>query len=157
MSPEELHPLALRMLGLRELSRHQLRARLLERCADAEAVEAELAQLAERGLLDDARVAAAYARTSSQVKRRGRERILRELAQMGISGEIAQAAVDEACGPEVEAAALDLALRRRARGLDLTDQASIRRVFAGLMRQGFDAEDIRRALSRARAAGRNDE
>lgn len=152
LSPTELRAHALRLLGRRELSRHQLRARLLPRARDAGEVDHLLSDLADRGLLDDARVARAFARTASQVKHRGRDRILRELAQMGISGEVAQAAVDEACGPAGDAVSLELVLARKARGLDLTDPASARRVFGTLLRQGFDADDIRRALARARGA-----
>ena len=156
-SGEGLHALALRLLGRREFSRHQLRARLLDTGAPAGDVDATLTALADRGLLDDARVARAYARTAALVKRRGRDRILRELAQMGIAGEVARAAVDEACDPEAEAASLDRALRRRARGADLTDPATARRLFGALLRQGFEADAIREALARARAAGPGDD
>jgi regulatory protein len=152
LAPADLQAHALRLLGRRELSRHQLRARLLERSPDAGTVEAVLTNLADRGLLDDRRVAAAFARTSSQVKRRGRDRILRELAQMGISGDIAREAVDEVCGDEAEDTKLDTVLRRRARGLDLADPAVTRRLMGALLRQGFEGDDIRRALARARAA-----
>ncbi len=156
-SGEALRAFALRLLGRREFSRHQLRARLLDTGASAGDVDATLAALADRGLLDDARVARAFARTASQVKRRGRDRILRELAQMGIDGDVARTAVDEACGPAAEAASLDVALRRRARGADLADPATARRVFAALLRQGFEADAIRRSLARARAADPGDD
>lgn len=152
LTPAELQAHALRLLGRRELSRHQLRARLLERSPDADTVDAVLTYLADRGLIDDRRVAAAFARTSAQVKRRGRDRILRELAQMGISGDIAREAVDEVCGPDAEAAKIDTVLRRRARGLDLADPAATRRLMAALLRQGFESDEIRRALARAKAA-----
>lgn len=142
---------ALRLLGRRELSRHQLRARLLERGAEAAVIDHLLAWLTERGLLDDARVARAYARTAAQVKRRGRDRILRELAQMGIAGDVADAAADEVCGAEAEAGRLDTVLRRRARGRDLGDPAVARSLFSALVRQGFAPEDVRHALQRGRA------
>lgn len=148
---------ALRLLGRRELSRHQLRARLVARGAEAGAVEDVIAQLAERGLIDDARVARAHARTAVQVKRRGRDRIRRELAQMGIDEETARAALDEACGSGQESAALDTVIRRRARGIDVSDPAALRRLAGALFRQGFDGDDVRRAIARLRGGGAADE
>ncbi len=152
-----LRALALRLLGGREFSRHQLRGRLLEAGARPPEVEAVLSGLAERGLLDDARVARSYAHTASRVKRRGRGRILRELAAMGIDGDLARAAVEQACDPDAEAASLEHALRRRAGGGNLAEPAVARRVFAALLRRGFEADAIRRAFARARAADPGDD
>ena len=140
---------ALLMLGRRELTAVQVRARLLERGYEPDAVDAALERLTSTRALDDERTARAHARTAAQVKGRGRDRILRELSQMGVAAEVAAAAVDEVCGPQEERARLDRALKRKARGGDLSDPAVARRVFAALVRQGFPITEVRAAIRRA--------
>jgi regulatory protein len=137
---------AVHMLARRELSVKQVRARLLRRTARADAVESAIERLRATGALDDERVAKAYARTAAHVKGRGRDRILRELAQMGVAPAIARRAVDEVCGPAEERDRLHRALVRRARGIDLREPAAARRVFAALVRLGFDPELVQTAM-----------
>jgi SOS response regulatory protein OraA/RecX len=141
------------MLARRELSVKQLRARLLQRTTRADAVETAIERLHATGALDDERVAKAYARTAAHVKGRGRDRILRELAQMGIAAAVARRAVDEVCGPNEERDRLQRALARRGRGIDLRDPVARRRVFAALVRQGFDPELVIATLRAAQSDG----
>ena len=140
------YALGLRMLAHRELSVRQLRMRLAARTSRADEVEAAIERLRASGALDDERVARAYARTAAQVKGRGRDRILRELDQMGIARSTARSAMDEVCGADEERDRLQRALARRSRGLDPADPAVARKLYAGLVRQGFDPEAVRRAL-----------
>ena len=137
---------ALQMLGRRELSVKQLRAKLLQRTTRADAVEAAIERLRASGSLDDERVATAYARTAALVKGRGRDRILKELGLMGVAPATARRAVDEVCGPSEERDRLQRALVRRAKGVDLREPAAARRVFAALLRQGFDPEAVHAAM-----------
>ena len=141
---------ALGLLARRELSVKQLRARLQRRTSRTDAVESAIERLRSNGALDDDRVAAAYVRTAAQVKGRGRDRILKELAMMGIAAATARRAVDEVCGPAEEQDRLQRALARKARGVDLRDPAAARRVFAALVRQGFDPEQAQTAIRSAR-------
>jgi regulatory protein len=143
---------ALGLLARRELSVKQLRARLQRHTSRVDAVESAIERLRSSGALDDDRVAAAYVRTAAQVKGRGRDRILKELAMMGIAAATARRAVDEVCGPAEEQDRLQRALARKARGIDLRDPAAARRVFAALVRQGFDPEQVHAALRSARSS-----
>jgi regulatory protein len=147
----EPYSAALGMLARRELSVKQVRARLLRRTSRTDAVESAIERLRANGALDDDRVAAAYVRTAAVVKGRGRERILKELGMMGIAPATARRAVDDVCGPDEERDRLQRALARRARGLDLRDPAAARRVFAALVRQGFDPERVQAAIRAGRA------
>ena len=144
---------ALHLLARRELSVKQVRARLLQRTARVDEVESAIERLRANGALDDERVAAAYVRTAAHVKGRGRDRILRELSQMGIAPATARRAVDEMCGPAEERDRLQRALVRRARGVDLREPAAKRRVFAALVRQGFDPELVLSAMRATQADG----
>ena len=148
------YPAALALLARRELSVKQLRARLLRRTTRTDAIESAIERLKSSGVLDDERVASAYVRTAAVVKGRGRDRILRELAMMGIAPATARRAVDEVCGPAEEGDRLQRALARKARGVDLREPAGARRVFAALVRQGFDPEQVQAAIREARSEGR---
>jgi regulatory protein len=135
------------MLARRELSVAQVRERLGRKGFDTAAVENTLSRLVADGTLDDLRVARAVARTRANVKRQGRSRVVRELATIGISRELAQQVITEIFGELDERALLDEALSRRLRrSVSLSDPASRRRVFAALVRQGFSPEAIARAI-----------
>ena len=143
------------MLARRELSVAQVRERLGRKGFDAAAVQEAISRLVTAGTLDDLRVARAVARTRANVKRQGRSRVVRELATIGISRDIAQQVITEVFGDLDEAALLDDALSRRLRGsVTLSDPAARRRVFAALVRQGFSPEAISRAIKhRSKAEG----
>ena len=137
---------ALRWLGRRELTERQVRQRLARLGTLPDAIDAAVERLRAVKAIDDARVAAAYVRTASQVKGRGRSRIARELSAMGLGDGRVKEALETASSPDEERARLERALGRKARGLDLDDPAQRRKVIASLMRQGFEFEGIRAAL-----------
>ncbi|MGE0040174.1 MAG: regulatory protein RecX [Vicinamibacterales bacterium] len=130
---------ALHMLSRRELSVSQLRTRLLKReFAEAEVDEA-LGRLAAEGAVDDRRVARAAARLESAIRNRGRRRVLQRVQQLGVSPDVARAAVDEAFEEVDEAALLDRAIERRLKGIaprDL-DERGRARVVRAVVGQGF--------------------
>ena len=140
----------LQLLGRRELSVQQLRDRLLARQHAPEDVERALALLIENRALDDARVAAAYARTALKVKGRGRLRVRRELQAMGIDGEVASAALAEAFADVDERSLVNDAIRKKLRGRTITTPAEYARLFQHLVRQGFSPAVIASALRAAR-------
>ena len=147
----------LRLLARRDLSVKQLRARLLDRDHAPEDVERAVALLLENRALDDARVAAACVRTALKVKGRGRLRIRRELQEMGIDGDVANAALAEAFGDVDERALVRDAIRKKLRGGKIVSPADYARVFQYLMRQGFSPETVTAALRSARKPGRDDQ
>jgi regulatory protein len=140
---------ALQMLARRELSVEGVRARLLDREHSKEAVDAAIEHLIETGALDDRRVARAYARTAAGVKGRGRLRVLRELAAMGIARDVAAEAVGEVFGDLDErsliAKAIQKKLRGRTRLATVQDRA---RLYQYLVRQGFTPAAIALAMRR---------
>lgn len=144
---------ALRMLAGRELPAAGVRQRLQRRGFSRTAIDQAVDRLLSSRTIDDARVARALARTCAQVKRQGRARVLRELTAIGIAPDIAEEAVSDVFGEVDEGALLDRALDRRLRGsVSLSDPAARRRVMAALVRQGFPADAVMRAV-RARARG----
>ena len=143
---------AIKMLARRELSVAEVRARLEDRGFSPEDVTATIAQLVDNGELDDGRVARAYARTAATVKGRGRLRVMRELQQMGITGEVASAALGEVFGDLDERTLIAQALQKKLRGRTrLTDPGEYGRLYQYLMRQGFTPAGAVAALRRFRA------
>lgn len=143
--PPDPYQLGLAMLARRDYSTARVRERLRETMADEEAVEAAIERLTQEAALDDHRLAAGYARTAAQVKGRGRLRILRELAQMGIPDAIARDAVEQAVPAHEQEQALRRAIARHVKG-PLRDDRSVRRAYAALIRLGFPPADVRAAL-----------
>jgi regulatory protein len=141
------HVDGLLMLGRRELSTAQLRARLLERDHAVEEVDSAVERLTESGALDDARVARAYIGTALRVKGRGRLRIQRELNEMGIPRDVASAALADAFGEVDERSLIAKALTKKLRGARKIDTpGDYARVYQFLMRQGFSSAAVSAAL-----------
>jgi regulatory protein len=136
---------ALTLLARRELSAAQLRSRLKKREVPAPDIDAAIARLQASRALDDGRVARAYARTAS-VKGRGRARVLREIEALGIDRSTARDAVGEIFADVDEDTLLTKALDRKLRGRRIQNVAEFRRLHQFLMRQGFEAGKIVRAL-----------
>ena len=156
-TPEGAWAAAVRMLGRRELSMAQVRERLARKGWTEPAIEPAIARLAASGMLDDARVALACARTRAGVKRQGRDRVLREIQALGVSRDVARAAVDEVFGALDEGDLLQAALDKRLRArVVLGDPAVQRRLYAALVRQGFDAHAVGRAIRERVRRGREE-
>src|SRR5262245_35417860 len=123
------YSMGLVLLSRRELSVRQLQERLVRRGYTSPAVAEAVERLQASRALDDERVARAFARTHASVKRQGRDRVLRELAAIGIGRSVAADAVAEVFGALDEAALLSAALARRLRrGITLDDPAARRRI-----------------------------
>ncbi len=147
----------LKLLGRRELSVADLRARLMDREHSPEETEAAIAKLLETGALDDARVARAYARTASKVKGRGRIRVTRELQAMGIARDVIAEAVADVFGDVDERAMIDRAIQRKLRGGRKPSTVQERaRLYQFLMRQGFTPAVVSAAMRRMGAAPEDD-
>jgi regulatory protein len=139
---------ALTMLGSRELSETQVRARLVKRKFDEAEIDEAIARLRQDGTLNDRRVALAAARLEGSIRHRGRARVLQKIRQLGIDGSTAESAVSEAFADIDESAILDRALDRRLRGRtpkDL-DEKGRARIVRGLMAQGFSIDAILQRL-----------
>ena len=147
----------LKLLGRRELSVSQLRARLLDRDYSPEDTDAAVARLLETGALDDRRVARAYARTASKIKGRGRLRVSRELHALGIPRDVVAEAVAEVFNDVDERALVDRALQKKLRGGKKPGSMQERaRLYQFLVRQGFTPAAIAAALKKQGAASDRD-
>lgn len=135
---------ALALLSRRDYTESELRKKLLDCGYEAEAVDALIQDLTTSRLLDDRRVAASHVRTATAIKGRGRLRIARELAARGLPKDVASEAL-AGVEKQDEAAAIRKILMRKKwpASPSLADR---RRMFQHLMRRGFPADAIGRAL-----------
>lgn len=142
---EAIRNAALRLLDHRLRSVTELRSRLLAKGFAATEVDPVLDRLQDTGLLDDHAFAVAYVRDGLNLKRRGRLRLERELAERGVAEAIIQAVLDEECPAEAEAdLAAELATKKVAQLAGLPPDAARRRLESYLLRRGIDSETVRR-------------
>ncbi len=140
---------ALQLLARRELTEKELRDRLIDRDHPREEIDRVIAHLLESKTLDDGRVARAYARTATNVKGRGRLRVMRELNAMGVARETATEAVTEVFADVDERALIAKALQKKMRGKSrISNAAEHARLYQFLMRQGFTPAGIVAALKK---------
>jgi regulatory protein len=134
---------ALRMLARRELSEAQLRERLLRRQHGPDAIQAALTRLKSERNLDDERVAGAIARSETNLKKRGRFRVTRQIEAAGIASSIAKRVVDETFAAIDGDALLKQALARRLRGRTrIEDDRELQRLYRYLVAQGFEPDRV---------------
>jgi regulatory protein len=134
---------ALKMLARRELSEAQLRQRLLRRQHDRDAIEAALTRLKSERNLDDERVAGAIARSETNLKKRGRFRVTRQIEAAGIASSIAKRVVDETFAAIDGDALLTQALARRLRArTHIEDDREFQRLYRYLVAQGFEPDRV---------------
>jgi regulatory protein len=135
---------ALRLLTRREYTAAELRAKLIERELPEPEVTEAIASLTRDGFVDDRRVAVAFVRVSSTVKGRGRHRIERELEHRGVDKTIIREVLAELpAGDETASIRRYLARKRLPARLS---PAEHRRLFGQLMRRGFSADLIAKAI-----------
>jgi regulatory protein len=140
----EARAIALRLLTRRDYTAKELRTRLLDRELSEDEVNSVLADLTAEGIVDDRRVAESFVRVASTVKGRGRIRISRELEQRGVDRSTIRDALTR-LPVEDETETLRKVLSRKRLPARL-DPAEHRRLFAQLVRRGFSADLIAKAL-----------
>jgi regulatory protein len=134
---------ALKMLARRELSEAQLRQRLRRRQHDRDAIEAALTRLKSERNLDDERVAGAIARSETNLKKRGRFRVTRQIEAAGIASSIAKRVVDETFAAIDGDALRTQALARRLRArTHIEDDREFQRLYRYLVAQGFEPDRV---------------
>lgn len=153
MSPESssAYVAALKLLAGRELSEAQIRQRLVRREHEPDDIDAAVARLKSERAIDDVRVAGAIARRETSTRRRGKLRVQLALTRAGIERTVARRAIDDTFGQLDAGALIEAALAKRLRGRQtLKDQAEFARLYRYLAGQGFDSDEIRRALTALR-------
>jgi regulatory protein len=139
----------LKMLARRELSEHQIRQRLARKGHDSDLIDEAVARLRQERAVDDARVAAAIARTETAVKRRGRLRVRMQIERAGIDKSTAKAALDDVFDRIDDDGLIEAALRKRLRDRShIADQREFQRLYRFLTAQGFESDRILRLLRR---------
>ena len=127
-------------LSYQALSRKKLGEKLQGAGFTAEAVEAALQRLEELGLVDDRALAQRLNDVMEKSKHWGPRRKAQELYKRGLGEQ--QLSTQEDPKEHIR-----YHLEHKYRKRDLSDPAQRRRVGAGLMRLGFDYEDIRGVMN----------
>ena len=135
---------ALRLLTRRDYTAKELRTKLLDRDVPETEVASVLADLADEGVINDRRVAESFVRVASTLKGRGRVRISRELEQRGIDRDIIRDTL-AALPVADETAAIRRFVERKHLPVRLSPTEH-RRLFGQLVRRGFSADLIAKAL-----------
>ena len=139
--------LALRWLSIRELAAASVRSRLADRGFAPDVADEVVARLTGSRAIDDERAVRACARTLVVIKRRGRQRVQRELEAMGFRPELVRATLDEMLGEADELALASRVLASRMHGRQvIRDPATYRRLYGALFRRGFSPSIVRDAL-----------
>ena len=145
--PDTPFAFALRALARRAYSVAEIRRRLERKFGEGAAVEAAIARLRELRYLDDQRFAEQQA--SSLVRNRafGRRRILQELKSRLVDYPHIEPALAQAFEETDERQLLEKALDRKIKSLHLPlNPRKTASLCASLMRQGFRADDIMKAV-----------
>lgn len=158
---------ALHLLGYRARTEAELRRRLLRKEFPEDVVEECVADLVDRGFVDDAQFAAAFVRDRVRARPRGTRRLVQELRARGVAGETAGQVVEETLENE---AVSELELAREAaeawarrafsgradHGRPEGDPWEVRRrLFGYLTRRGFGVEVIRAVMDEVLASRRD--
>jgi len=132
---------ALRLLAHRARSRRELATRLRRKDFPGRLIAVVLAELEERGWLDDAAFARSWIQDRLRLRPRGRRALLAELRQKGVEAHVADAALDEVF-QDPDVSEQDIA-RELAEGWIRKQPAALGEA---LLRGGFepDAEKARR-------------
>lgn len=133
--------IVLRQLTSSPKSRQQLARKLAERSVPEDVAEAVLDRFEEVQLVDDAEFAQMWVRSRAQNRSLARSALKRELADKGIGGDIAEAALEQVSDQDEHAAAVALVRRKLRPSLELTERhqrdKNIRRLVSMLARKGY--------------------
>jgi regulatory protein len=151
--PEAAREAALRLLERTRRTRTDLDRRLRDKGYSSSTVSGVLERLAAVGLIDDVEYARAFLAGRLGRRAAGWRRLLQELRRRGISA--ADAAEARTRLEEIQGAADEVVLARRvlsqvaARYARLDPRVRRQRLYALLLRRGFDVDAIEQALAAA--------
>lgn len=140
---------AVQYIVSRPRTAHEVRQKLARSGVSEAVIETALAQLQERGLLDDAAYSRAYLTSRLQHRGYGPQRLSRELHQRGVGRALIEDAVQQNLDEEdVLAAAREQATRRWDRLARETDPARRRqKLYDFLRRRGFASTVVQQVLT----------
>ena len=132
---------ALGQLTASAKSRKQLEDKLADRNVPEDVAREVLDRFEEVDLVDDAQFAELYVRSRAGSRKLSRSAIRRELATRGVTGEIAESALEQRTDEDERADAAELVRRKLPAGAELTDRAerdkAVRRLVGMLGRKGY--------------------
>lgn len=138
---EVARAIVLRQLTASAKSRKQLEDKLADRNVPEDVAREVLDRFEEVDLVDDAQYAELYVRSRASSRKLSRSAIRRELATRGVTGEIAESALEQRTDEDEREDAAELVRRKLPAGLDLTDRAArdkvVRRLVGMLGRKGY--------------------
>ncbi|MEO7456651.1 MAG: regulatory protein RecX [Gemmatimonadaceae bacterium] len=148
---------ALNMLAFRARSAMELARSLVRKGEEKDIVDRAIERLKEQGLLDDAAFAQAFTRAKVLGANQSRRRVQQGLRRKGVARDVSDAAIETVFEEEGvdQGALVEEVARKKLRTLStLEPVVQRRRLYAFLARRGYDADDIRAAMS---AVGRTEE
>ncbi|MFI7579850.1 RecX family transcriptional regulator, partial [Kocuria kalidii] len=138
---EVARAIVLRQLTASAKSRKQLEDKLADRNVPEDVAREVLDRFEEVDLVDDAQYAQLYVRSRATSRKLSRSAIRRELATRGVTGEIAESALEQRTDEDEREDAAELVRRKLPAELDLTDRAArdraVRRLVGMLGRKGY--------------------
>ena len=141
---QECFDKGLAYLSSRLHSRSELQRKLMRREYGQAVIVAVLDELQRLGYVDDGKFAQAKAQSAAERKHQGRRRAFMELRKAGVSGEVAEKALDDVYEKsDSVAVARELALKQAPRLRKLDPVVAKRRLIGMLQRRGFDYEAIK--------------
>jgi regulatory protein len=157
--PAAAREAALKLLERTRRTRSDLARRLREKGYASAVIEPVLARLAEVGLVDDVEYARAFLEARARRRTAGRRRLEQDLRARGVSADdiaAARARLEEREGHEDETAGARRVIAQAARRYAKLDpRARRQRLYALLMRRGFDGDTIEAALREESGGGTN--
>lgn len=147
-TPSKSFSTALHLVSRRDYTTAELKDRLVAKGYEEHDADDTVRALVTDGTLDDRRVAAAHVRTAGRVKGRGRLRILRELQARGIDRDLARELVGEVDADDEADSIARILLRRKVPRRPRPEDR--RKIFQHLLRRGFPADAISKALRKHR-------
>ena len=136
---------AIRVIADAPHSYASLHRKLTEKGFSKEAVDAAIAIVKRRGLIDEAAQAEIIAERMVRTKHRGPARVATDLCVKGYPKSVAQAAADSV-DYEAYREALRINLERKCHGTAPTDKKEREKLTLSLVRLGFSTSEIIRAL-----------
>jgi len=142
---------ALRLLAVRDHSRHEIRSKLKAKGFGAEEIERVLQDLVARSFLDDSRYAQRLAFSLAQEKLLGPQRIRQKLFHRGIPANVAEKAIEKAEETLTASERLQKVLRMKLKGRSLGQilPQEKKKLINHLRQRGFLWEDIGEAFQEA--------
>ena len=147
-SETDLYTAAINGLARRAYSVYEMRTYLERRAEDKNVVKGVLDRLKQLDYLDDARYARQFVRLRTELRKQGAFRIARDLRARGVPDRHIEAALAERPPESSESALVRAHLERRIKLLrGPLDERRVASLYRSLLRAGFSADTIRRALS----------